>query len=347
MATAPPDIVRIAYADLVVTDLERARAFWVDLLGFHVTAEEPDALYLRCYEEFVHHSVVLRVGAQPACARMGYRVRAPEDVDQAERWFAERGCETQRVPAGATRGLGEAVRVRDPLGFTLEFVHEMELVERLVQRYDLRRGVGLNRIDHINIALPRVTEAYDFYAALGFGLSETIEDTDGTLYAAWMFRKQTVHDIAFTLGAGPMLHHIAFAVPESHHILSLCDRIGALDLAKHIERGPGRHGVSNAFYLYLRDPDGHRVEVYTSDYFTGDPGHPPLRWNVRDERRRDFWANPIVPGWFLGSVPVLDLAGAPVPVEAQEPTERTVTVGADGLGTVVGTGAGTVVGSPS
>jgi hypothetical protein len=29
--------------------------------------------------------------------------------------------------------------------------------------------------------------------------------------------------------------------------------------------------VSNAFYVYLRDPDGHRVELYTSDYFTGDP----------------------------------------------------------------------------
>ena len=46
---------------------------------------------------------------------------------------------------------------------------------------------------------------------------------DGTLYAAWMFRKQTVHDVAFTLGAGPELHHLGFAVPESHHILSLCD----------------------------------------------------------------------------------------------------------------------------
>lgn len=28
-------------------------------------------------------------------------------------------------------------------------------------------------------------------------------------------------------------------------------------------RGPGRHGVSNVFYLYLRDPDGLRVEIYT------------------------------------------------------------------------------------
>jgi 3,4-dihydroxyphenylacetate 2,3-dioxygenase len=331
-----PDIVRTAYVDLMVTDLGLAREFWVDLLGFYVTAEEPGVVYLRGYEEFVHHSVALRVGPQPACSRMGFRVRTPDDVDRAERWFAARGCPTQRVPAGATGGLGPAVRARDPLGFTVELVHEMEPVERLVQRYDLRRGVGINRIDHVNIATPDVPAAFAHYQALGFGLSETIEDlSDGTLYAAWMFRKQTVHDIAFTLGAGPMLHHVAFVVPESHNIMALCDRIGALGLTHRIERGPGRHGVSNAFYLYLRDADGHRVEVYTSDYFTGDPGHPPLRWDVHDERRRDFWANPIVPSWYQGSVGVLDLAGRLVPVREQAPTERDVTVGADGLGIVV------------
>jgi catechol 2,3-dioxygenase len=336
MSSPPPDIVRSAYVDLVVTDLDRARAFWVDLVGFHVTAEEPDALYLRGYEEFVHHSVVLRVGATPACARMGFRVRTPDDLDRAERWYRERGLRVQRVPAGATRGLGPAVRAVDPLGFTVEFVHEMDRVERLVQRYELRRGASVNRIDHINIAMPDVPKAYEYYTDLGFGLSETIEDlSNGTLYAAWMFRKQTVHDIAFTLGAGPMLHHVAFAVPESHHILGLCDTIGARNLARHIERGPGRHGVSNAFYLYLRDDDGHRIEVYTTDYFTGDPDHEPLRWDVHDERRRDFWANPIVPTWYLGSVPVLDLDGNVVAVEAQDPTERTVTVGADGLGIVL------------
>ena len=331
----PPDIVRSAYADLVVTDLGRAKAFWIDLLGFHLEQETPDAIYARGFEEFVHHSLVLRRGPKAACAAMGFRVRTPDDLDKAERWMQARGCRTSRRAAWAEPGLGETVRAQDPLGFTVEFVHEMAKVERLVQRYDLRTGCSPNRLDHINIAIPDVPAAYEYYTSLGFGLSETIEDlSNGTLYAAWMFRKQTVHDIAFTLGAGPKLHHIAFAVPESHNILSLCDTIGARNVAHHIERGPGRHGVSNAFYLYLRDDDGHRVEVYTTDYFTGDPDHEPLRWDVRDERRRDFWANPIVPTWYNGSCEILDLDGNLVPVVEQDPTERTVTVGADGLGNI-------------
>ena len=42
-----PDIVRSAYATLVVTSLAEARRFWVDLLGFVVTHEDSGALYLR------------------------------------------------------------------------------------------------------------------------------------------------------------------------------------------------------------------------------------------------------------------------------------------------------------
>src|SRR5699024_2348527 len=82
---------------------------------------------------------------------------------------------------------------------------------------------------------------------------------------------------------------------EKHNILAICDKLGALRLSDTIERGPGRHGVSNAFYLYLRDPDGHRIEVYTQDYYTGDPDNPRVTWDVHDNQRRDWWGNPVVP----------------------------------------------------
>ena len=327
-----PDIVRAAYAELIVTDLAASRHFWVDRLGFHVSAEDTGSLYLRGYEEFVHHSLILRAGAQPACARFALRVRTPQDIDRAERFHRDRGCRTVRMPAGATKAVGETVRVQDPFGFVVEYFHDIERVERLHQRYDLRRGASINRLDHINLVTDDVRGFYEWYSQLGFGLSETIEDDDGTLYATWMFRKQTVHDIASTQGTSPRLHHLAFAVPESHHILSLCDVLGATGEYHAIERGPGRHGVSNAFYLYLRDPDGHRVEIYTTDYFTGDPDHETLRWNVNDPRRRDFWGNPVVPRWYEEASRVLDLDGNMVPLRERRSDEQRITVGADGLG---------------
>ena len=184
------------------------------------------------------------------------------------------------------------MRVQDPFGFVVEYFHDIEWIGHHHQRYDLRHGASINRLDHINLVTDDVRALYEWYTSLGFGLSETIEDDDGTLYATWMFRKQTVHDIASTQGSSPQLHHFAFACPESHHILNVADTLGAANEYHHIERGPGRHGVSNAFYLYLRDPDGHRVEIYTTDYFTGDPGHQPLRWSVNDQRRPRLLGQP-------------------------------------------------------
>jgi catechol 2,3-dioxygenase len=268
----PPDILRAAYVELIVTDLDRARWFWVDMLGFVVTAADNDALYLRGYEEWTHHCLVLRRGPVAAAACISYRVRSEADVDLAARWYEERGCRVERRPRGAVRGIGAAVRVEDPFGFTVEYFHEVEHTDRLVWRYDLQHGAVVARIDHFNVSVTDAARAYDYYESLGFRCSETIED-ESRLYAAWMHRKQSVHDVAFTGGASPRLHHVGYFTPDAHHIWSLCDRFGALDEQRHLERGPGRHGVSNAFYLYLRDHDGHRVEIYTCDYYTGDPDH--------------------------------------------------------------------------
>lgn len=329
MAVDPPDIIRAAYVELVVTDLARARDFWVELLGLHVTDEDSSTLWLRGYAESVHHSLILTEGPEPACRCLGYRVRTDADLDKASAWFRQRGCPVVDIPAGERHGVGRTIRTQDPLGFTLEFVHDMDKVERLLMRWDLYRGAEISRIDHLNIAVPNVQAAHDFYADLGFGLSETIESADH-LYAAWMYRKPTVHDVAFTEGTGPRLHHIGFTVTESANVLRLADVIASRN-ESWIERGPGRHGVSAAFYLYVRDPDGHRTEVYTTDYFTGDPDHETLRWSVDDPRRRDYWGGAVVPSWYNEAMPVLDLTGELVELSSPAAVGE-ATVGADGLG---------------
>jgi catechol 2,3-dioxygenase len=66
----------------------------------------------------------------------------------------------------------------------------------------------------------------------------------------------------------------------------------------NMERGPGRHGISNAFFLYVRDPDLHRVELFTSDYLTVDPDLEPYRWSLRDPQRQTLWGHPAPSSWF-------------------------------------------------
>jgi catechol 2,3-dioxygenase len=322
MRPAPPfDIVRVAHAELLVTDLARSREFYEGQLGFVVTEALPDALFLRGYEDRHHHCLALRKGDRAALAHLAFLVASDEDLEHAARHGAEHGREVRWVDDEP--GQGRAVRVMDELGFPVEYFSRMDRADRLLQRYDLQRGARPRRIDHFNLHVPDVQAAFDHYSDLGFRCSEYIQgdEPDRTLYAAWLFRKPTTHDVALTGGAGPRLHHIAFWVGDLTAIVQLCDAMGGANRYGSIERGPGRHGVSNAFYLYLRDPDGHRIELFTDDYWTGDPDLEPIRWSVHEERRRSFWGHSVPERWYLESSAVVDLDGNPVPL-VQPATEE-------------------------
>ena len=99
-------------------------------------------------------------------------------------------------------------------------------------------------------------------------------------------------------GRGPRLHHFAFGVPEVRDVVHVCDVAGSLGFDKHFERGPGRHGIGNAFFVYFRDPDGHRVELFNAHYQAIDINQTPLRWDLSDTRRSQLWGLPATAKWF-------------------------------------------------
>lgn len=315
------DVVRAARAELGVTDLDRARHFYVEALGFHLTDETDDALYLRGMEEASHHSLVLRLARAPMLLRAGFRVARSRDLEAGAEHFRALGCEPVADDAHDVLGLGRRILVTDPLGFPVELFHDIASAERLLQRFDQHRGGRVMRIDHFNFMVPAPEVAREYYRHLGFRTTELIADAEGRAYGVWMTRKPFVHDVALTRGAGPRLHHIGFTAPDATSVMHLCDVLGAMHLEGHIERGPGRHGVSNAFYLYLRDPDGHRIEIYLGDYYTGDPDHRALRWSVGDSRRRSFWGHDVPDSWYREASLVQGTSARSVAVEPAEAFE--------------------------
>ena len=224
------------------------------------------------------------------------------------------------------------MRVTDPLGFPYEFFHDVEHVERLSWRYDLHTPGELVRLDHFNQVTPDVPRAVAFMQDLGFRVTEDIQDDEGTVYAAWMRRKPTVHDTAMTGGDGPRMHHVASRRTRSTTSSRSATSSARSAAPTRSSAAPAATACRNAFYLYLRDPDGHRVEIYTQDYYTGDPDNPVVTWDVHDNQRRDWWGNPVVPSWYTEASLVLDLDGNPQPVVARTDTsEMAVTIGADGF----------------
>ena len=310
----PFQVVRLSHVALTVTDLGAARAFWADTLGLQVTDETPDRLCLRAMEERGHHCVVLRRGARAEADVLGFKVFSEEDLDRAHAFFRAQGLPARFVEAPFQ---GRTLRAQDPLGVPLEFCFQMDALPSVHQRYALYKGVKPLRIDHFNLFTPDVQASVEFYNAIGFRTTEyTEEEGTGRLWAAWMQRKGGVHDAAFTHGAGPRLHHVAFWVPTPLNIIDLLDLMATTGYVGRIERGPGRHGISNAFFLYVRDPDGHRIETYCSDYLTVDPDHAPIRWDLRDPQRQTLWGAPAPRSWFEEGSAFAAVAARPPTYEA-------------------------------
>jgi len=95
--------------------------------------------------------------------------------------------------------------------------------------------------------------------------------------AAWLHRKGGVHDVAFTNGLGPRLHHVAFWVPTPLNIIDLLDLMATTGYVA---------------------PDGHRIEIYCSDYQTVDPDLEPIRWDLKDPQRQTLWGAQAPSSWF-------------------------------------------------
>jgi catechol 2,3-dioxygenase len=292
----PFNVVRLSHVEYGVTDLQASRAFYADTLGLQVSHEDNEVITLRAMEERGHHSIVLRKTEKASAKVLGFRLYDDPDLDKAEAWFKSKGLPTQWVERSWQ---GRTLLTQDIFGVPLEFYVEMEKLPSIHQKYALYRGVKPLRIDHFNCFSPDVDASVAFYNEIGFRVTEyTEDDASKKLWAAWMHRKGGVHDMAFTNGFGPRLHHTAFWVPTPLNIIDLLDLMSTTGYLKNIERGPGRHGISNAFFLYVRDPDGHRIEIYCSDYLTVDPDLEPIKWDLKDPQRQTLWGAPAPKSWF-------------------------------------------------
>ncbi|MFK7891901.1 MAG: 3,4-dihydroxyphenylacetate 2,3-dioxygenase [Granulosicoccus sp.] len=289
--------IRLSHIYLNVADLEASRHFYTFILGLQVSHETDTQVYLRAMEERGHHSIILQKSAQPGTVEvMGYKTYSEEDLDKAEECFKSLGRPTTWVERPFQ---GRTLLTSDNLGIPIEFYHSMQRLPPIHQRYELYRGVRPLRIDHFNCFSSDVDASVAFYSELGFRVTEYTEDEESKrLWAAWMHRKGGVHDVAFTNGLGPRMHHVAFWVANPLCIIDLLDLMSTNGYVNNIERGPGRHGISNAFFVYVLDPNGHRIEIYNSDYQTLDPDHEAIKWDLKDPQRQTLWGAPAPKSWF-------------------------------------------------
>ncbi|MFJ4268635.1 VOC family protein [Paenarthrobacter nicotinovorans] len=299
-------ITRSSHLVLNVRDLEASKAFYVDTLGYAISDEDPETVYLRGIEETGHHSLVLQRG-DFGCSRIGMRVYMDEDLDRLEAHLTAQGRQTERVEVPFQ---GPTLRVVDPVGTPLEFTSSMDVVPRLVDSFNRHHGAVVQRLDHFQILTPDVHQAMDFYGDLGFHLTEYIADekSDEVVFA-FLQRKGNPHDIVFAANEGPRLHHFGVLVSEIRDLFFAADLASSNGFGENVEYGPERHfGPSNARFLYLRDPDGHRIELFNDHYQAMDLEVEPVRWDRSKVLGLNGWGTTPPDSWNTEASPFV--AGA-------------------------------------
>ena len=297
-------ILRLGFSELFVTNLAASRKFYVDTLGFIVAKETDSSLYLRGIEEFDEYSLILTENESAAIANFGLRVSSLDYLKELKQWHDEKGILNEWVEEGIHEGLGACLKVAEPNGHSVVFYHSLKQInvrdengkiKALPMRYTHQfNGVPPIKIDHMNIRVEDVDKALEYWKdGLDFSISEFIQTDDGK-FAAWTRRSTFTHDVALVKANRPALHHVAFLVDGVTGVVRTADVLADAGYRHNIEYGPGRHGVSNAFFLYIRDPDGHRMEIYANDY-ARDLDSEPIGWTLEEynEKGRLWWGSQV------------------------------------------------------
>ena len=307
-------INRLSHVEVAVTDLGRARDFYCDTLGFIAFAQSDDALWLRAPQEFDVWSLKLTRDHEHGLLAFGFRVDAEPRLDELAAIHERLGLAHRWREAGEEPGRGRMLRVLTPGGHVVDFEHAVDEVATRDERgphlpmrnTHAQRGVGLARLDHVNVRVAELRAALAYWQEeLGFSASERQIDDDGEVQRAWLRRGPFSHDMAIGRDDRIGFHHVAYTLPDTSALIAAADLVSDAGLPV-IEYGPGRHGITDACFLYIRDPDGNRIELYAGDYVR-DLDRPPVDWTLDEYQTTGLlWWGHEPPASFLAAGPVLD-----------------------------------------
>ena len=289
-----PGLCKLSHVAIRTPDIERSLEFFRDVLGMDEVAHGDEGVHLRCFGELDHHSLLL-VEGPTAVDHIAFRTRGPGDVEAFAEQIAAAGV---RVSAAPTQlGHGEAIRFTAPhLDAPFELFWDIERPlasadrrSRLPTNATRFRGAAPRRIDHINLS----TAPDDLVAAeawvrdrLGFRRRECVQ-LNGGLTGSWLSVTQQVHDLAITLdhkGRRGRINHIAFTMDSFADIARMADVVAEHDVK--VDVAPGRHGVTQGFFYYIRDPgSGHRIELFAHGYLIFDPDWEAVVWDEQSFAR--------------------------------------------------------------
>lgn len=289
--------LRPGLIQLRVLDLDKTLDFYKNILGLNEVGRTSDGrVMLKGYDEFDHHSVVLRLADSAGFDYAAFKVDSPETLENIKAATQAFGYAVDEVAPNTNQpGFGKRYGFKLCTGHRLEVYCDAEPAEQkpMIKNPDLwgdeaPRGMRAQRLDHFLLFGPNITEAERFCKEVfGMFVPEICNTPDGKRLATWITSSNKPHDLAFVEFPEPgKIHHIGFYLQDWNEVGAAADLIGKHRLKLDI--GPTRHAITRGMTIYFWEPSGNRIETYAGGY-TAYPDNPQRVWDTDSLGRGLFY----------------------------------------------------------
>jgi len=310
------DIAHLAHVELLTPKLEESTRFFVDIMGMVESGRNADSVYLRGWDDYEHHSLQLTAASLPGIGHYALRVSSPQALQR-------RVAVLEKIGLGLgwrddSVGHGPAYCFNDPDGHKMEIYYETEwykppenlrpALKNQASRFP-DNGIGLRRIDHINLLAKDVRANRIFLQeALGGRMTEQVIFDDGSEKASWITFTNKSYDVAISedwTGAQGRLHHITYAVDSREAILRAADI--CLEHGVFMETGPHKHAIQQTFFLYVYEPGGNRFEIANAGArLILAPDWQTIVWSEAERKKGQAWGLPTIPSFHTHGTPPVE-----------------------------------------
>jgi catechol 2,3-dioxygenase len=308
-------ISQLAYVELATPKLQESRDFFVDVLGLTEVAQTDAGVFLRAWGDFLPYSLQLTEGAEAAIRRIGWRADSAADLERV-------AADLDGAWTGENPGRGRAFQFRSPGGHEHELfwdVKPLALPDELRSTLPNRRqkfaptGVGARTIDHVTVGTDDVLRDVGFFRdQLDFRYMEytVLDESPDTVIFSMVSTTEQAHNLGIILnpdGPAGAAHHLAYWVDQELDVHRAADIF--MEAGFPVEYGPGKHGMGENTFLYVREPSGFRVEIFSGGYRNYMPDWEPVGWmpklgslDVYKNRSVPDSMNELFPGGRAGAV---------------------------------------------
>ena len=288
-------IMRPGFIQLRVLDRKASLKHYRDAMGLKVVSEEKDGrVYLRGYDEFDRHSVVLREADRPGLDWYAFKCVDEAAVSYYEARLRKANVETRTIAKGESPGIGRQIAFHIPTGHEIRLYAEAEQSEHCppTENPELWReepkGMRILRMDHALLYGDDVEgNAKLFTEVLEMREAERVITPDGKRVATFLTCGWKAHDLAFVhYPEKNKFHHVSFFLDSWHDVGHAADLMVKYDIP--IDIGPTRHGITRGQTIYFFDPSGNRNEVFSGGYHVY-PDTPVRTWGAEHLGKAIFY----------------------------------------------------------